>query len=316
MRDTGPTQPAREIARRIDPCRGIPTLAARRVAGGDRSPRALHAELSCARRLGTRRVGRARRGARGPPARPRGHEGPRFPAVPVPRRTVRLGQGLCSRVRAGTPKVENPPERDTAPKACRQRTIGIPGDVMPKIRQRHSWGSDAWIAAYIRRSRVEGAFGTLKSSKTENVRRGWTHVVGLVKTGIMVVIAQAAANLRCLQAWAARTGDRTDSPHASRPRGPRLRGDRPGRRPSGEHRAASSRLSARTSASHQPTRRRVTRIGALRVDPSPEPSRSPAAHPSTAGRAATPRRRCHDLWPEGPWAAPAGRIVPSRSSVS
>ncbi|MDA8288943.1 MAG: hypothetical protein M0014_10960, partial [Actinomycetota bacterium] len=80
---------------------------------------------------------------------------------------------------------------------------------MPKIRQRHSWGSDAWIAAYVRRGRVEGAFGTRKGSKTENVRRGWTHVVGLVKTGLMVVIAQAAANLRCLQAWAARTGDRT-----------------------------------------------------------------------------------------------------------
>ncbi len=27
----------------------------------------------------------------------------------------------------------------------------------------------------------------------------------------MVVIAQVAANLRCLRAWAARTGDRTDS---------------------------------------------------------------------------------------------------------
>ncbi|MDA8288949.1 MAG: hypothetical protein M0014_10995 [Actinomycetota bacterium] len=110
----------------------------------------------------------------------------------------------------GTPRVDSPPERDTAPKACKQRTIGIPGDVMPKIRQRHSWGSDAWIAAYIRRSRVEGAFGTLKSSKTENVRRGWTHVVGLVKTGLMVLIAQAAANLRCLRAWASRIGDRTD----------------------------------------------------------------------------------------------------------
>ena len=110
----------------------------------------------------------------------------------------------------GTPKVENPPEKSTAPKACTQRTIGVSGDVMPKIRQRHYWGSDAWIAAYVRRSRVEGAFGNIKSSKTENVRRGWTHVVGLVKTGLMVVIAQAAANLRCLRAWAARTGDRTD----------------------------------------------------------------------------------------------------------
>ncbi len=63
---------------------------------------------------------------------------------------------------SGTPKVEDPPERDTAPKACRQRTIGIPGDVMSKSRQRHYWGSDAWIAAYVRRSRVEAAFGTLK----------------------------------------------------------------------------------------------------------------------------------------------------------
>ena len=31
-----------------------------------------------------------------------------------------------------------------------------------------------------------------------------------MKTGLMVIIAQAAANLRCLRAWAARTGDRTD----------------------------------------------------------------------------------------------------------
>ena len=58
-------------------------------------------------------------------------------------------------------------------------------------------GNNAWIAASVRRSLVEGAFGMLESSKTENVRRGWTHVVGLVKTGLMVVIAQAAANLRC-----------------------------------------------------------------------------------------------------------------------
>ena len=38
-----------------------------------------------------------------------------------------------------------------------------------------------------------------------NVRRGWIHVVGLVKTGLMVAVAQAAANLRCLRTWAERT---------------------------------------------------------------------------------------------------------------
>jgi hypothetical protein len=59
--------------------------------------------------------------------------------------------------------------------------------------------------------------GNIKSSKTEDIRRGWIHVVGLVKTGLMVVVAQAAANLGCLRTWRTwrtwriwRTGDRTD----------------------------------------------------------------------------------------------------------
>jgi hypothetical protein len=110
----------------------------------------------------------------------------------------------------GTPTVDNPPAIDTAPKCCKQRTITVHGDVTPKIRQRLYWGSDEWIAAFVRRTRIEGGYGNIKSSKTENVRRGWTHVVGIVKTGLMLVIAQAAANLRCLRVWAARTGDRTD----------------------------------------------------------------------------------------------------------
>lgn len=110
----------------------------------------------------------------------------------------------------GTPTVENPPAIETAPKCCTQRTVTVYGDVTPKIRQRLYWGSDEWIAAFVRRTRVEAGYGNLKSSKTENVRRGWTHVVGIVKTGLMLVIAQAAANLRCLRVWAARTGDRTD----------------------------------------------------------------------------------------------------------
>lgn len=111
---------------------------------------------------------------------------------------------------AGTPAAENPPAADTAPAACSQRTITVPGDVTPKIRQRLYWGDPKWIAAYNRGSRVEAGFGNIKSSKTEDVRRGWIHVVGLVKTGLMVAVAQAAANLRCLRTWAERTGDRTD----------------------------------------------------------------------------------------------------------
>ncbi len=57
---------------------------------------------------------------------------------------------------------------------------------------------------------VEGAFGNPKNPRTENVRRGWTNVVGTVKTSLLIVIAQAAANLRLLRGWAERTGDLTD----------------------------------------------------------------------------------------------------------
>lgn len=111
---------------------------------------------------------------------------------------------------AGTPKIENPPPLETAPKACKQTAITVPGDVTPKLRQRLRWGSPEWIESYNRRSRVEGGFGNLKSSKTENVRRGWTHVVGIVKTSLMLVIAQTASNLRLLRGWAQRVSDYTD----------------------------------------------------------------------------------------------------------
>ena len=86
----------------------------------------------------------------------------------------------------------------------------IPGSVTPKIRQRLYWGSPEWIASFNRRTYIEGIFGNLKSPKTENVRRGWTFVVGIVKTSLMVGCVAAAANLRTLRAWAARTGDHTD----------------------------------------------------------------------------------------------------------
>lgn len=108
------------------------------------------------------------------------------------------------------PEIEDVPEDDNPPTCCQQRTVTIPGDVTPKIRQRLYWGSDEWIASYSRRSRVEGGFGNLKSPKTEDVRRGFTFVVGAVKAALMLVIAQVAANLRCLRQWAQRTGDRTD----------------------------------------------------------------------------------------------------------
>jgi len=53
------------------------------------------------------------------------------------------------------PTVSHPPA-DHPPRCCSQRTITVPGDVDPKSRQHHYWGSRDWITAFSRRSRVEG----------------------------------------------------------------------------------------------------------------------------------------------------------------
>lgn len=111
---------------------------------------------------------------------------------------------------AGTPTVEEPPALETAPKCCTQRTVTIPGTVTPKIRQRLYWGSPAWIASFNRRTYIEGLFGNWKSPKTENVRRGWTFVTGIVKISLMVACVTVAANLRLLRKWADRVGDHSD----------------------------------------------------------------------------------------------------------
>jgi len=104
-----------------------------------------------------------------------------------------------------TPTVLTPPDPDTAPTCCTQRTITVPGDVDAKARQRHYWGSPNWIKAFNRRSRVEGWFGNLKNDNTESLGRGAFRVMGICKTSIMVAVFAAATNLRLLRAWARRT---------------------------------------------------------------------------------------------------------------
>jgi hypothetical protein len=93
----------------------------------------------------------------------------------------------------------------------------VPITAQGKLRQKHYWGSRDWTRAFARRTYVEGAFGNLKNHSTENVTRGWTQVVGLVKTILMVAVAAAAANIRLLRVWAARTRDFTDPVSAPDP---------------------------------------------------------------------------------------------------
>lgn len=111
---------------------------------------------------------------------------------------------------ADTPRVDNPPAAQTRPKACRQRTITLPGNVCAKQRQHLYWGSPEWIASVSRRTHVEGFFGNYKSSAGSKVTRGWCRVVGLVKTGFLAACAAAATNIRLLRSWSLDTGDITD----------------------------------------------------------------------------------------------------------
>ncbi|MDQ3416052.1 MAG: hypothetical protein M3474_02920, partial [Actinomycetota bacterium] len=103
------------------------------------------------------------------------------------------------------PTVLTPPDIETAPTCCSQRTITVPGEVDAKARQRHYWGSPNWIKAFNRRSRVEGWFGNLKNDNTEALGRGAFRVMGICKTSLMVAVFAVATNLRLLRAWARRT---------------------------------------------------------------------------------------------------------------
>jgi hypothetical protein len=81
------------------------------------------------------------------------------------------------------------------------------------LAQRKLFGSAEWKAAYDRRGRVEGGYSNLKNEATTNIKRGTIRVMGLIKTGIMVLMAQAVTNVRLGHAYrtskgtAARSGD-------------------------------------------------------------------------------------------------------------
>ncbi len=108
------------------------------------------------------------------------------------------------------PVVQDPGPLATAPKCCRQSTVVIPGPALSKLRQRDDWGSPQWIESFARRSHIEGIFGNLRNPSTQNIKRGFCRVVGLVKTSLMLTFEVVAANIRIVRQWAKRTGLTTD----------------------------------------------------------------------------------------------------------
>jgi hypothetical protein len=104
------------------------------------------------------------------------------------------------------PLIENPPDAATAPLTCQQRTIPLPGNVTPKIRQKLRHGSRAWVRSWRRRTYVETNYGNVKNDATENLNRSSLRVVGKVKVTLLISLAVMAMNLRLTRVWAQRTG--------------------------------------------------------------------------------------------------------------
>ncbi len=82
-----------------------------------------------------------------------------------------------------------------------------------KLAQRDYWGSPEWQASYGRRAHVESIFGNLRNPSTQNIRRGFCRVMGLIKTTLMLAVEVMAANLRLVREWAKRTGENSDPLH-------------------------------------------------------------------------------------------------------
>ncbi|CAM4008614.1 transposase [Janibacter anophelis] len=118
---------------------------------------------------------------------------------------AKVGKVLCEGCPLAVPAAEDAPTIVDPPlmppaqlrkerPACAQQTILIAWNENEKHRQPHAWGTAEWRSTYAARTRIEGAFGTVKNRG--GLVKGWIHVLGLVKTSLMTMLLFAMHNLR------------------------------------------------------------------------------------------------------------------------
>ena len=148
------------------------------------------------------------------------------------------------------PRIDNP---TFPPKICQQQRIRVDGHELP-LWQPHQYGTAAWTQSMNRRARVEGAFGRLKDTATQDINRGRIRVMGLAKTSIMAAMLVAAANIATTRRIQQATLTPTPTGGVKKKRGPRARTTRLAAHRN--HMAAKSRAKKRlahaTAPSHPP----------------------------------------------------------------
>lgn len=106
--------------------------------------------------------------------------------------------------------IEEPPEPNAdgvLPKCCTTRTVQVDlPDPIAKLAQPRYWGSDPWVAMYNRRTYVEGCYGNRRNRQTENMTRGVTRSMGLVRTTLVYVLTAVSYNMRMVANWHRDTG--------------------------------------------------------------------------------------------------------------
>jgi hypothetical protein len=103
----------------------------------------------------------------------------------------------------GTRLAQGPATKSPSGKVCTQKFVKFDAVDMP-LSQRDLFGTSEWYASYTRRNLVEGFFGSLKNNGVEGVRPGNVRMRGLVKHGLFIAVATAAANLRHVESFRAR----------------------------------------------------------------------------------------------------------------
>jgi hypothetical protein len=62
----------------------------------------------------------------------------------------------------------------------------------------------------LRRNHIEGIFANYRNQTTQNIKRGFCHLVGFAETSLMLNFVVVAANIRIVRQWAKRIGLTTD----------------------------------------------------------------------------------------------------------